>query len=110
MCSVQEYHLLVCRSTCSMLGHVEDQINALRAQLLRSEQEKELMRSKLAEEKQQREKAQKQVGLSILPQSYTLSQHHVHMANYQPYSAAGIIDPGLSRNDTYVAMRQASIT
>lgn len=42
--------------------HVEEQINNLRAQLLRSEQEKELMRVKLQEEQQQREKAQKQVG------------------------------------------------
>ncbi len=41
--------------------HVEEQINNLRAQLLRSEQEKELMRVKLQEEQQQREKAQKQV-------------------------------------------------
>ena len=41
---------------------MEEQINNLRAQLLRSEQEKELMRVKLQEEKLEREKAQKQVG------------------------------------------------
>ena len=37
----------------------------LRAQLLRSEQEMHLMRSKLEEEKTEREKAQKQVWGSI---------------------------------------------
>ncbi len=41
--------------------HVEEQINHLRAQLLRSEQEKELMRVKLQEEQAERQKAQKQV-------------------------------------------------
>lgn len=40
---------------------VSDQIAHLRAQLLRMEQEKELMRIKLEEEKVEREKAQKQV-------------------------------------------------
>ncbi len=44
--------------------HVEEQINVLRAQLLRSEQEKELMRIKLQEEQVQREKAQKQVRIN----------------------------------------------
>ena len=38
------------------------QVGQLRAQLLRSEQEKELMRMTLQEEKEEREKAQKQVG------------------------------------------------
>jgi hypothetical protein len=47
---------------CRICVHVEEQINNLRAQLLRSEQEKELMRVKLQEEKLEREKAQKQVG------------------------------------------------
>lgn len=43
------------------LKEVGGQIGQLRAQLLRSEQEMHLMRSKLEEEKTEREKAQKQV-------------------------------------------------
>jgi molecular chaperone GrpE (heat shock protein) len=45
---------------------VHGQIAQLRAQLLRSEQEMQLMRTKLEEEKTEREKAQKQVCLSYL--------------------------------------------
>jgi hypothetical protein len=41
---------------------VEEQIGHLRAQLLRSEQDKDLMRVKLEEETAEREKAQKQVS------------------------------------------------
>ena len=41
---------------------MSEHISHLRAQLLWSEQEKELMRIKLQEEKVEREKAQKQVG------------------------------------------------
>jgi hypothetical protein len=41
---------------------VECQIGHLRAQLLRSEQDNELMRIKLEQETAEREKAQKQVG------------------------------------------------
>lgn len=41
---------------------VEAQIGHLRAQLLRSEQDNELMRIKLEQETAEREKAQKQVG------------------------------------------------
>lgn len=41
---------------------VEAQISHLRAQLLRSEQDNELMRIKLEQETAEREKAQKQVG------------------------------------------------
>jgi hypothetical protein len=41
---------------------VEAQISHLRAQLLRSEQDNELMRCKLEEETAEREKAQKQVS------------------------------------------------
>jgi hypothetical protein len=40
---------------------VEEQISHLRAQLLRSEQDNELMRIKLEQETAEREKAQKQV-------------------------------------------------
>ena len=49
-----------------MSVHVEEQINVLRAQLLRSEQEKELMRVKLQEEQLQREKAQKEVTTAAM--------------------------------------------
>lgn len=44
-----------------MTAEVEEQISHLRAQHLRSEQEKDLYRIKLEEEKLEREKAQKQV-------------------------------------------------
>lgn len=46
----------VCRN-----ADVEEQISHLRAQLLRSEQDNELMRIKLEQETAEREKAQKQV-------------------------------------------------
>lgn len=45
----------------SVTAEGEEQISHLRGQLLRSEQDKELMRSKLEEERGEREKAQKQV-------------------------------------------------
>jgi hypothetical protein len=45
---------------------VEEQIGHLRAQLLRSEQDKDLMRVKLEEETAEREKAQKQVNIRQL--------------------------------------------
>lgn len=48
------------------MSDVEEKIGVLRAQLLRSEQEKELMRIKLEEETAEREKAQKQVCCSVL--------------------------------------------
>eukprot|EP00983_Pelagomonas_calceolata_P091174 1157512-Pelagomonas_calceolata.AAC.5 len=48
-------------SCCRMTAEVEEQISHLRAQHLRSEQEKDLYRIKLEEEKLEREKAQKQV-------------------------------------------------
>lgn len=41
---------------------MDEQIGHLRAQLLRSEQDRELMRVKLEEETAEREKAQKQVN------------------------------------------------
>ncbi len=44
-----------------MSAEVEEQIAQLRGQLLHSEQEKDLMRLKLEQEKSEREKAQKQV-------------------------------------------------
>jgi hypothetical protein len=44
---------------------VEEQISHLRAQLLRSEQDNELMRIKLEQETAEREKAQKQVCCAI---------------------------------------------
>lgn len=47
---------------CSMSAEVEEQIGHLRGQLLRSEQEMELMRIKLEEEKKERQKAQDQVS------------------------------------------------
>jgi hypothetical protein len=46
-------------------SEVEEQLVHLRAQLLRAEQEKELMRVKLEEEVAEREKAQKQVGRAL---------------------------------------------
>jgi hypothetical protein len=56
-CVDVEVDILRCRDT-----DVVEQIGHLRAQLLRSEQDKELMRIKLEEEIAEREKAQKQVG------------------------------------------------
>lgn len=63
---------------------VEEQIGHLRAQLLRSEQDNELMRIKLEQETAEREKAQKQVGevLSIRQQSNVV---------YRPWSMLFLI-------------------
>jgi len=54
---------------------VEQQIGHLRAQLLRSEQDNELMRIKLEQETAEREKAQKQVCMLVE------SVHAVYTAN-----------------------------
>lgn len=54
-------HRRACRRCCCSNADVEQQIGHLRAQLLRSEQDNELMRVKLEAETAEREKAQKQV-------------------------------------------------
>lgn len=51
----------VCAALRCRNADVEEQIGHLRAQLLRSEQDNELMRIKLEQETAEREKAQKQV-------------------------------------------------
>ena len=63
------------------------QVAQLRAQLLRSEQEMHLMRSKLEEERTEREKAQKQVGGG--------GGQRVGSGDGCPLSGSGLIPPTL---------------
>lgn len=60
MCPPSHLCCVPCRN-----AEVEEQISHLRAQLLRSEQDNELMRIKLEQETAEREKAQKQVCCAI---------------------------------------------
>lgn len=61
--------LVPCDGSAELGSELEGQIGSLRGQLLRSEQEKELMRIKLQEEKTEREKAQKQVRCRAVGQA-----------------------------------------
>lgn len=59
---------------CRRNADVEEQISHLRAQLLRSEQDNELMRIKLEQETAEREKAQKQACLPSISLSTMLPE------------------------------------
>jgi hypothetical protein len=79
----------------------EAQISHLRAQLLRSEQDNELMRIKLEQETAEREKAQKQVGRTVDPllpsgthactaaQACTTCPHATHLLHCAPNAGGG---------------------
>lgn len=77
-CCVPAHRTHVHPDACRVSVHVEEQTNTLRAQLLRSEQEKELMRVKLEEERLEREKAQKQVGTGLRPHHGRLQTNSCH--------------------------------